>query len=100
MFLVAVTWSVGALAPQFACVSISGGPWCVLSYIHTFSALAAFVGPLRVREYLLLFVCPWFCGMCGCGGGGALSGGVWFPHFGYVRVSLIPCFFPCGRPRV
>ena len=63
-------------------------------------ALAAFVGPLRVRVYLLLFVCPWVCGMCVCGGGGVLSGGVWFPPFGSVRVSLIPCFFLCGRRRV
>ena len=45
------------------------------------------------------------CSSCALGflvcvfcGGGALSGGVWFPPFGYVRVSLIPCF-PCGRPR-
>jgi hypothetical protein len=95
--LVAVAWLVGALAPRFACVSISGGSWHFFPYLL---ALAAFVGPLRVRAYLLLFVCPWVCGMCVCGGGGALSGGVWCPPFGYVRVSLIPCFFPCGRPRV
>ena len=62
MVHVAVTWSVGALAPRFACVSISGGPCCVLSYIHTFWRLRrpprTFVGPLRVRAYLLLFLCP------------------------------------------
>ena len=71
MVPVAVTWLVGALAPRFVCVSISGisgGPCCVLSYTHTFWRLRrlprTFVGPLRVRAYLLLFLCPWVCGMC------------------------------------
>ena len=62
MVLGAVTWSAGALAPRFACFSISGGPCCVLSYTHTFWRLggqpSTFVGPLRVRAYLLLFLCP------------------------------------------
>ena len=53
MVLVAITWSVGALATQFACFSISGGPWCVLSYIHTFWRLR------RLSD-------PWVCGHTSC----------------------------------
>ena len=59
--LVEVTWLVGALAPRFACVSISGGPCCVLSYMHTFWRLRRHI---CVQVYLLLFLCPWVCGMC------------------------------------
>ena len=88
-------WRRGSLASPLA-VAL-----CVYFFFYPYLlALAAFVRPLGVRVYLLLFVCPWVCGMCVCGGGGVLSGGVWFPPFGSVRVSLIPCFFPCGRPRV
>ena len=91
-------WRRGSLASPLAAAL------CVYFFVFFFYpyllALAASVWPLRVRVYLLLFVCPWVCGMCVCGGGGVLSGGVWFPPFGSVRVSLIPCFFPCGRPRV
>ena len=88
-------WRRGSLVSPLAAAL------CVYSYFYPYLlALAAFVGPLRVRVYLLLFVCPWVCGMCVCGCPGVLSGGVWFPPFGSVRVSLIQCFFPCGRPRV
>ena len=38
--LVAVTWSVGALAPRFACVSSSGGPCCVLPHLLALVAAA------------------------------------------------------------
>ena len=74
---------------------------CVYFFFYPYLlALAAFPGPLRVRVYLLLFVCPWVCRMCVCGGGGVLFDGVRFPPFGSAPVSLIPCFFLCGRPRV
>ena len=94
--LVAVSWLVGALAPCFSCVFVSGGPCCVLSYI-----LFGACGGIYVCRHTS-------CSSCALGyvvyvfcGGGALFCGVWFPPFGYVRVSLIPCFFPqCGRPRV
>ena len=93
MVLVAVTWSVRTLAPRFACVAI-------LSYIHTFWRLLRLPDPCVGRHTscsscALLFVVYVFVG-----GRGALYGGVWFPHFGYVRMSLIPCFFPCRRPRL
>ena len=51
----AVTWSVGALAWRFACVSFSGSPFCVPSYIHTFlrsRRQARIPAPL---QYLALF---------------------------------------------
>ena len=64
----AVTWSGGALARRFACVSFSGSPCCVPSYIHTFWCLRrrsrTRVGPLRVWTFLLLFWCPGICGLC------------------------------------
>ena len=91
-------WRRGPRAPPLAaalCVHF----FFVFLYLYLL-ALAAFVGPLRVRVYLLLLVCPCVCGMCVFGGGGVLSGGVWFPPLASVRASLIPCFFPCGRPRV
>ena len=43
--LVVVTWSVDTLAPRFACFPISGGPWCVLSYICTFWRLQRLSDP-------------------------------------------------------
>ena len=87
-------WHRGSLASPLAFA-------CIFFFLYPyFLGLAAFFGPLRVRVYLLLFVCPWVCGTCVSGGSGVLSGGVWFPPFGSVRVSLIPCFFQCGRPSV
>ena len=91
-------WRRGSLASPLAAALLR--LLFFLCFYPYLLALAAFVGPLRVRVYLLLFVCPWAFGICVCGGGGVLSGGVWFPPFGSVRVSLIPCFFPCRRPRV
>ena len=71
----AVTVSVGALVWRFACVLFGGGPLCVLSYIHTLLRLrrrARTLAPLPYLAlivlacvgYLLLFLCPWACGMC------------------------------------
>ena len=66
MLLVAVAWSVGALAPQFACFSISGGPWPILFFCLTipFGACGvcrtlAFAGiPLALRvPSVLWYVC-------------------------------------------
>ena len=57
----AVAWSVGALAPRFACVSISGGPWRVLFFvfIHTF---------WRLRRLSDPFVCGHTsCSLCALG---------------------------------
>ena len=53
MVLVAVTWLVGALAPQFACVSSSGGPCCVHPYLLALAAAYVCAG-----IPLLLFLCP------------------------------------------
>ena len=114
MLLVAVAWSVGALAPQFACFSISGGPWRVVFFCLTipFGACGvcrtlAFAGiPLAPRVPLgLWYVClQWrWC---------VLSGGVWLPSPGFV-VSLfhtiasfrlgcplgIPSYHSCSVPR-
>ena len=97
LFIRWARWRRGLLASPLAFACTFSFFFSLYPYLL---ALAAFVGPLRVRVYRLLFVCPWVCGMCVCGGGGVLSGGVWFPPFGSVRVSLIPCFFPCGRPSV
>ena len=78
-----------------ACVSIRGGP---VVYIHTLCCLPRHI---CARAYLLLFFCPWVLVVRVVCGGGAPSGGVWFPLFGYIRVSLIPFFFPpCEQPRV
>ena len=90
-------WRRGSLVSPLAAALC--GYFFVFFYPYLL-ALAAFVGPLRVRVYLLPLVCLLVCGMCVCGGRGVLYGGVWFPPLGSVRVSLIPCFFPCGRPRV
>ena len=51
----AVTWSVGALAWLFSCVSFSGGPRCVPSYIHTFWRLQRRARALAPLPYLALF---------------------------------------------
>ena len=85
-------WRRGSLASPlaFACT------FFFFSLYPYLLALAAFVGPLRVQVYLLLFVCPWVCGMCVCGGSGVLSGGVWFPPFGSVRVSSYHASFRAG----
>ena len=69
MVLVAVAWPVGALAPRFACVSISGGPWRVLFAFLTIPFGACGVGrtlacagiPLALRVPLgLWYVCLWW----------------------------------------
>ena len=71
-----------------ACVSIRGGPCSVHSYLLLFAAAYMCAGiPLA------LLVPPGACG--------TPSSCVWFPPFGYIRVSLIPCFIPpCEQPRV
>ena len=93
MVSVAVTWLVSASATHVSPFAVA-----LVVYIHTFWRLRRHI---CVWAYLLLFLCPWVRVVCVFCGGGPLSGGVWFPPFGYVRVSLIPCVFPpCGRPRV
>ena len=54
--LLAVTWSVGALAWRFACVSVGGGPRCVLSYIHTLLRLRQRARTVAPLPDLALFV--------------------------------------------
>ena len=77
-----------------AWVSIRGGPCCVHPYVCCLRQ------HICAQAYLLLFLCPWVLVVRVFGGGGAPSGAVWFPPFGYIRVSLIPCFFsPCERPH-
>ena len=86
-------WLLGALA-----LHVSSSAVALVVYIHTFCCLRRHI---CARAYLLLFLCPWVLVVRVFCGGGAPSGGVWFPRFGYIRVSLIPCFFPpCERPRV
>ena len=93
MVPVAVTWLVGALALHVSLLAVA-----LVVYIHIVWRLRRHI---CVRAYLLLFLGPSVLVVCVFRGGGALSGGVWFPPFGYVRLSLIPCFFPpCGRTRV
>ena len=53
--VVAVTWSVGALAWRFACVSFSSGRCYVLSYMHTFWRLRRRARTLAPLPYLVLF---------------------------------------------
>ena len=115
MVLVAVTWSVGALAWRSACLFFGGGPRCVLSYsihgpsIHTSLRLRRRVRTLAPSSYLALFsasVCVHTTSRSSCAlrlvacmfcDGGVLSGGLWFPPLVFVRVFLIPCLFPCGQ---
>ena len=86
-------WLRGALA-----LHVSPSAVALVVYIHTFCCLRRHI---CARAYLLLFLCPWVLVVRVFCGGGAPSGGVWFPPFGYIRVSLIPCFFPpCERLRV
>ena len=72
-------WLLGALA-----LHVSPSAVALVVYIHTFCCLRRHI---CAQAYLLLFLCPWvfvvrvFCG------GGAPSGGVWFPPYGYIRVS-------------
>ena len=59
MVLVAVTWLVGAFAPRFASVSISGGPCCVHAYLLALAAAYMCAGiPLA------LLVSLGVCHMC------------------------------------
>ena len=96
--LVAVNWSVGAFARRFACVSF-------VVYLRTsipFGACGGGLGPLLdpcACRHTSCSSCALRFMVCAFDGGGALSGGVWFPPFVYVQVSLIPCFFQWGRPR-
>ena len=86
-------WLLGALA-----LHVFPSAVALVVYIHTFCCLRQHI---CARAYLLLFLCPWVLVVRVFCGGGAPSGGVWFPPFGYIRVSLIPCFFPlCERPSV
>ena len=86
-------WLLGALA-----LHVSPSAVALVVYIHTFCCLRRHI---CAWAYLVLFLCPWVLVVRVFCGGGAPSGGVWFPPFGYIRVSLIPCFFPpCDRPRV
>ena len=86
-------WLLGALA-----LHVSPSAVALVVYIHTFRCLRRHI---CARAYLLLFLYPWVLVVRVFCGGGAPSGGVWFPHFGCIRVSLIPCFFPpCERPTL
>ena len=86
-------WLLGALA-----LHVSPSAVALVVYIHTFCSLRRHI---CARAYLLHFLCPWVIVVCVFCGGCAPSGGVWIPPFGYIQVSLIPCFFPpCERPRV
>ena len=86
-------WLLGALV-----LHVSPSATALVVYIPTFGCLRRHI---CARAYLLLFLCPWVLVVRVFCGGGAPSGGVWFPPFGYLRVSVIPCFFPpCERPRV
>ena len=75
-----VTWSVGALACRFACVSFSGGPRCVFSYIHTLLRL-------RRRARTLAHLVPL---------------GLWYVFFVAVVCTPVACgsllSFTCGCP--
>ena len=86
-------WLLGALA-----LHMSPSAVALVVYIHTFCCLRRHI---CARAYLLLLLCPSVLVVRVFCGGGAPSGGVWFPLFCYIRVLLIPCFFPlCDRPRV
>ena len=55
-------WRRGSLASPLAAVLCV---YFVFFFFYPYLlALAAFVRPLRVPVYLLLFVCRWVCGMC------------------------------------
>ena len=98
MFLVAVTWSVGALAWWFACVSYGGGPGCVPSYIHTLWRLRRPARTLVPLPYLVLFVAA----CVGIPLAHLLPLGMWYMCFVAVVCSPVACgsllSFACGCP--
>ena len=89
-------WRRGSLASPLA----FAWTFCFFFFFtHTFWRLRRLSGPC-VCGYTSCSSCaPGFV-VCVFVVAVVFSGGVWFPPFGSVRVSLIPCFFPCGRPSV
>ena len=106
----AVTLSVGVLAWRFACVSFSGGPCCVPSYIYSFWHLRRLARTLAPLPYLALvplasvgiplaLLVPlglWGVRFMALVRSSLACGSL---HLVYLWLSLIPYFFPCGRPR-
>ena len=94
----AVTWSVGALAWRFACVSFSGGPRGVLSYIHTLLRLRRRARTLAALPYLALFVLA----CVGTPLALLVPFGLWYVCFVVVVRSPVACgsllSFTCGCP--
>ena len=94
----AVTWSVGALAWRFACVSFGGGPLCVLSYIHTLLRVRRRARTLAPLPYLALFVLA----CVGIPLAHLVPLGLWYVCFVAVVCSPVACgsrlSFACGCP--
>ena len=93
-----VTWSVNTLAWRFACVSFSGGPYCVPSCIHTFWRLQLRATALVSLTHLSLLA----LGFVGIPLALLLSLGLWCVCFVAVVRSPVVCgsllWFTCGCP--
>ena len=94
----AVSWSVGALAWRFVCVSFGGGPRCVLSYIHTLLRLRRRARTLAPLPYLALFVLA----RVGIPVAHLVPLGLWYVRFVAAVCSPVACgsllLFVCGCP--